>query len=272
MDTGLAFPEHNAIRPRQHSTFASGDHARLGTILQIVGERLAESMDLAPDSDVLDVTAGNCDAALAFARRWCEVTSIPCVQVALERSAMPVDAYAARSSHRPANAAVLPFGDESFDGVVSTFGIMFAPNETLAANELSRVCRKGGRIGFAGWTPASFVGQLFTTVGRYAPSGAASALARWGSEAWIERTFCRHARTIAVRHRTFVFRYRSPAHFVEDFSALHWPVRVAFASLDVKGRASLKRDLVAVVDRFDTAIDGSVRVPSAYVEVVIDKA
>ncbi len=266
-------PDYTAIKLKQNAAWSSGDYAKIGTTLQIVGETLAEAMDLPPDSKVLDVAAGNGNATLAFARRWCEVTSTDYVDQLLDQGRTRAEAEALSVTYKIADAEQLPFEDETFDAVVSTFGVMFAPDQTKAAAELMRVCRPGGKIGLANWTPDGFIGQVFKTLGRHvAPPSGVSSPAQWGSRPWIEETFSGAARSIAIADRAFVFRYRSPDHFVEFFRTYYGPMHKAFLALDQSGQAALSTDLKATIARFNTSKDGSMRAPSDYAEIVISKA
>lgn len=266
-------PDYPAIKLKQNAAWSSGDYARIGTTLQIVGETLAEAMDLPPDSRVLDVAAGNGNATLAFARRWCEVTSTDYVEKLLDQGRSRAEAEALSVSYEIADAEQLPFEDETFDAVVSTFGVMFAPDHTKSAAELLRVCQHGGKIGLANWTPDGFIGQVFKTLGRYvAPPPGVNSPAQWGSRPWIEETFNGAARSISIAGRAFVFRYRSAEHFVEFFRTYYGPMHKAFLTLDQPGQAALASDLKAIVARFNTSTGGSMRVPSDYVEIVISKA
>lgn len=266
-------PDFSAIKAKQNTSWASGDYTKIGVTLQVVGETLAETLDLAPDSRVLDVAAGNGNATLAFARRWCAVTSTDYVDALLARGRDRANAETLDVDFRIADAEDLPFDDATFDAVVSTFGVMFTPDQAQAAAELMRVCRSGGRIGLANWTPDGFIGQIFKTLGRHMPppQGVASP-ANWGRTDWIEATFGAGAANIACTPRDFVFRYRSPAHFVEFFRTYYGPVHKAFLALDAAAQAALETDLHDTIARFNTAADGSMRVPAGYIEVVIAKA
>lgn len=265
-------PDYTAIKAKQSAAWASGDYAMIGTTLQIVGEQLAEAMDLRPGSAVLDVAAGNGNATLAFARRWCDVTSTDYVEDLLARGHGRADAEGLPVTFRIADAEQMPFEPASFDAVVSTFGVMFAPNQAMAAQELLRMCRPDGKIGMANWTPDGFIGQMFKTIGKHIvpPTGLQSP-AVWGDTAWIEDTFARHVRSLTIEQRNFMFRYRSPAHFVEVFRTYYGPVHKAFLALDAEGQAALAQDLMSLITRFDTATDGSMRVPSSYLEIVMTK-
>jgi ubiquinone/menaquinone biosynthesis C-methylase UbiE len=266
-------PDFSAIKAKQNAAWASGDYAKIGTTLQIVGETLAEAMELRPGSSVLDVAAGNGNATLAFARRWCRVTSTDYVDSLLARGRARAEAEALDVAYRVADAEQLPFEAGSFDAVVSTFGVMFTPNQAKAASELLRVCRPGGVIGMANWTPDGFIGQLFKTLGRHiAPPAGVSSPALWGTRPWIEEQFKPAARAIDMDEKMFVFRYRSPEHFMDVFRTFYGPVHKAFLALDQAGQSALAKDLIETIGRFNTATDGSMRVPSAYSEILITKA
>jgi len=269
----LATPDYAAIKTKQNAAWASGDYARIGTTLQIVGENLAEAMNLQPGSSVLDVAAGNGNATLAFARRWCAVTSTDYVDALLARGRARAEAEGQSVAFQVADAEQLPFPDGSFDAVVSTFGVMFTPNQAQAASELLRVCRPGGMVGLANWTPDGFIGQVFKTLGRHLPPPAGvSSPALWGTKPWIDQHFGPKAKRVAIETKTFVFRYRSPEHFLEVFRTYYGPVHKAFLALDPAGQASLAKDLMAGIAILNRATDGSMHVPSAYAEVVITKA
>ncbi|HEX4892493.1 MAG TPA: class I SAM-dependent methyltransferase [Hyphomicrobiaceae bacterium] len=266
-------PDFSAIKAKQNAAWASGDYAKIGTTLQIVGETLAEAMDLRPGSSVLDVAAGNGNATLAFARRWCRVTSTDYVDTLLSRGRARAEAEALDVVYRVADAEQLPFEAGSFDAVVSTFGVMFTPNQAKAASELIRVCRAGGMIGMANWTPEGFIGQIFKTLGRHiAPPAGVSSPALWGTRPWIEQQFKPHARSVEMEEKAFVFRYRSPEHFIDVFRTYYGPVHKAFLALDPVGQSALAKDLLETIGRFNTAMDGSMRVPSAYSEILITKS
>ena len=265
-------PDFAAIKAKQNAAWASGDYARIGTTLQIVGERLAETMDLRAGSSVLDVAAGNGNATLAFARTFCDVTSTDYVDALLARGRSRAEAEGQQVAFQIADAERLPFGDASFDAVVSTFGVMFTPDQAKAAGELARVCRPGGLIGMANWTPEGFIGQVFKTLGRHiAPPAGVSSPALWGTKPWLEQHFGPQASRIAIEGKEFVFRYRSPDHFMDVFRGYYGPIHKAFLALDAAGQTALDKDLRATIASFNTATDGSMRVPSAYAEIVITR-
>ncbi|MNS27005.1 Demethylrebeccamycin-D-glucose O-methyltransferase [compost metagenome] len=254
------------------ASWASGDYAVIGTTLQIVGEQLAEACDLLCDERVLDVAAGNGNATLAAARRGCKVTSTDYVAALLERGEERARAERLNVSFQVADAEALPFVDGSFDAVLSTFGVMFTPDQPKAAAELARVCRPGGRIGLANWTPEGFVGQMFKTLGQHLPPPpGANPPSRWGTEAWLHEHFDERDFLLQVTRRTFNFRYRSAAHFIDTFRQWYGPVHKAFAALPADGAKALEADLTELINRMNRAGDKSLVVPSEYLEVVITR-
>lgn len=265
-------PDYAAIKSKQNAAWASGDYARIGTTLQIVGETLAEAMDIDPRAKVLDVAAGNGNATLAFARRFCDVTSTDYVEALLAKGSRRAEAEALPVRYQTADAEQLPFDDASFDAVVSTFGVMFTPNQMKAASELVRVCRSGGKIGLANWTPTGFIGQLFKTLGGHVPPPAGvKSPALWGDQTWLNDAFGSSASAIKVEPLNFVFRYRSPSEFVDIFRQYYGPTHKAFLSLDAAGQQRLEADILALIARFNRATNGAMIVPSEYVQVVISK-
>ena len=262
-----------AVKIRQNTDWGSGDYAKIGTTLQIVGEELAEAMDLNPAALVLDVAAGNGNATLAFARRWCDVTSTDYVETLLARSEARATAEDLRVKYQVADAEALPFSDGEFDAVVSTFGVMFTPNHLQAASELIRTCRSGGKVGLANWTPQSFIGELFKIIGAvFPPPPGVQSPCLWASREWIEETFGAASKSIAFKQKSFVFRYRSPEHFVEVFRAFYGPVHNAFLALDAEQRATMEASILNLIAERNTATDGSMRLPAEYAEIVMVKA
>ena len=260
-----------AIKSRQQIAWGSGDYAVIGARLQIVGETLCEAVDLRSNQRVLDVAAGNGNATLAAARRFAEVVSTDYVAALLERGRERAEADRLKVAFQEADAEALPFADNSFDVVLSTFGVMFTPNHERAANEMKRVCRPGGKIGLANWTPEGFIGQLFKTIGKYVPPApGAKSPALWGTKAHLEALFGPKA-SVAAESRNYVFRYKSPEHWVEIFRTYYGPVLKAFAAIDPAAREALEADLHILLGRFNTAEDGTLVVPSEYLEVVVTK-
>jgi len=261
-----------ALKTRQQAAWASGDYAIIGTTLQIVGEQLAEACDLRWDEQVLDVAAGNGNATLAAARRGCAVLSTDYVPGLLEKGARRAEAEGLRVKFEVADAEALPYADGRFDCVLSTFGVMFAPDHAKAASEMLRVCRPGGRIGLANWTPAGFIGQVFKTLGQYMPPPAgAKPPPLWGQEAHLQALFGEGAASIRITPRDFNFRYRSAAHFIDVFRTWYGPIHKAFLALPPEQGQALERDLMALVEGANRGGSGSLVVPSEYLEVVVTR-
>jgi ubiquinone/menaquinone biosynthesis C-methylase UbiE len=268
-----AAPDFAAVKTRQKAAWASGDYAVIGTTLQIVGESLCEAADLHAGQAVLDVAAGNGNATLAAARRWCEVTSTDYVPALLERAR---ERAAAERLHGiqflEADVEALPFDDARFDAVLSTFGCMFAPNPPRVAAEMLRVCRPGGKIGMSNWTPDGFIGQVFKTIGKHvAPPAGVSSPALWGTHDRIAELFGASASDISAQTRQFMFRYRSAEHMLEVFRGYYGPILKAFAALDTGGQAALAEDLATLMRRFNRAGTASLVIPSDYLEIVVTR-
>ena len=264
-------PDLGALKQKQQAAWSSGDYAIVGTTLQIVGETLCEAVDLRAGEKVLDVAAGNGNATLAAARRWGRVTSTDYVPALLERGRARAAGDGLDVVFQTADAEDLPFSAGEFDVVLSTFGVMFTADHAKAAQEMIRVCHKGGRIGMSNWTPAGFIGQVFKTLGRHVPPApGAQSPALWGTPDHLKHLFG-NAGQIATTERQFAFRYRSPAHFLEVFRTWYGPMLKAFAVLPEAGKAALEQDLLALVAQMNRAKDGTMVVDSSYLDVVVTK-
>ncbi len=265
-------PDLEGLKAKQRATWASGDFAIIGTTLQIVGESLCEAIDLRAGSKVLDVAAGNGNGTLAAARRFAAVTSTDYVPALLEDGRRRAAAERLEVEFQEADAENLPFADGAFDAVLSSFGVMFAPNHARAAGEMIRVCRPGGRIGLANWTPRGFVGRLLGVVGRHVPPPAGvTPPSRWGDTDHLAQLFAQSAAAIHTTPREFAFRYRSSQHFVDIFRAWYGPVHKAFAALPAEGQARLEQDILDLCAEFNVSNDPTLIAPAEYLEVVIVK-
>jgi SAM-dependent methyltransferase len=262
--------DFTAVKSRQHAAWSAGDYAVVGTTLQIVGESLCEAIDLRSGGRVLDVAAGNGNATLAAARRWCDVISTDYVSALLESGRRRALAEGHIITFQEADAEHLPFADRTFDAVLSTFGVMFAPDQEQAARELARVCKPGGRIGLANWTPGSFIGRLFTLIGQYVPPAAGvQSPALWGTRLRLDQLFSATAAAIHVEPREFIFRYRSPMHWVEVFRNYYGPLNKTFGALDSDRQAAFTRELLDLIEGGNRSRDRSLVLPSEYLEVVV---
>lgn len=272
LTTNSALPALSPVKTRQQATWASGDYAIIGSTLQIIGETLCEALDLRGGQRVLDVAAGNGNAALAAARRWCDVTASDYVPAHLQRAGERAIAERLPINTQLADAEALPFADASFDVVTSIFGVMFTPDHEKSAGEMLRVCRSQGKIGLANWTPAGFIGELFRTIGKYiAPPANMKSPLLWGTAAHIDELFGKDASCITTETKNFMFRYRSDGHWIDLFKASYGPVLKVFEALDAPSQDALTSDLKRLIARFNQARDGTMVVPGEYLQAVIEK-
>jgi ubiquinone/menaquinone biosynthesis C-methylase UbiE len=265
---GLTDEQIDTVKTRQQATWSSGDFAVIGTTLQLVGELLCEAVDIEAGWHVLDVAAGNGNASLAAARRNADVTATDYVPELLERAAARAAADGVPLTTRVADAEALPYADQTFDAVLSVFGVMFAPRQERAASELARVCRPGGRIGLANWTPTSFVAEMFETVARYVTPPPVPSVFRWGREPEVVELLGPDVRVHSASTRQFVFRYRSAEDFVDTFRMFYGPTNRAFAALEAEGRDALQHDLLTLTNSWNRSTTGALAVPAEYLEIV----
>lgn len=262
-------PDPGAIKDRQQKTWASGDFARIGNLMVLMGERLCEAVDLRAESKVLDVATGSGNAAISAARRFCEVRGVDYVPELIEYARTRAEIEQMEVAFEVGDAENLPYPDASFDVVLSTIGVMFAPNQEKAASELLRVCRPAGKLGLANWTPDGFIGNMFRTVGKHAPPPAGvKPPPLWGTGERIEDLFGDEVSSLETTRRSFIFRYPSVAHYIEYHRTYFGPIRKAFEVLDPAGQGALVRDLEDLLDRWNTSGDGTLVVPGDYLEVV----
>ena len=273
MSVTTAPADFTAIKAKQQGTWSAGDYAVIGTTLQLTGELLCEAVDVRAGDLVLDVAAGNGNASLAAARRSCDVTATDYVPALLDGTRARAEAEGLSIDVREADAEALPYDDESYDVVLSTFGVMFTPDQERAAAELTRVCRPGGHIGLTNWTPSGFIGQMFKVVGKHVPppAGINSPL-QWGTEPRLRELFGKGVSTLRAEPKEFVFRYRSPEHWLDTFRTFYGPTHKAFAALDEAGQDAFARDLLALAGEHNTSTTGALRIPSEYLEVVAVRA
>ena len=265
-------PDLAAIKGRQQATWSSGDYHMIATQIQIVSELLIEALDVRSTERVLDVATGSGNAALAAARRGCEVVGVDYVPALLERARRRAEAEGLTIDFQDGDAEALPFADGAFDVVSSVFGSMFAPDQEKTASELARVVRSGGRIGIVAHTPDGFIGNLFKVIGKHVPppAGLRSPI-QWGTEARLRELFIGQIADMTVEKRFYTFRDRSPERYVDYWRTFYGPTLKAFDAVGESGRAALEADIVDLIGRFNRADDGTMVVPSEYLEAVIVK-
>ena len=266
-------PDYAAIMARQCEIWSVDEESKIGGQLQLVGEELAEAIDLPPGQRVLDIAFGNGNATLALAKRWQNVTSIDCIDRHLKNSIKRSKAEGIDIDYQLADTEELPFETNSFDAVISTFGVMFFPNQKVIVRELCRVCKPGGKIAFTSWTPNSFVGCLLKLIRRYSPPplGVRSPML-WGCRDWVDETFSRQTLFMNFGLKKFMFRYHTPEAFIDYFRRNYGPVYDAYEKLTNEQQLQLSKELLALIDEFNSAVDGSMRVASEYAEIIITKA
>jgi SAM-dependent methyltransferase len=272
MTTESQAPGLGAIKERQQKTWTSGDFARIGNLMVLMGERLCEALDLRAGSKVLDVAAGSGNTAISAARRFCEVRGVDYVPELIEYARKRAEAEQMKVTFEVGDAEELLYSDASFDVVLSTIGVMFAPNQEKAASELLRVCRPGGKIGLANWTPDGYIGNLFRTIGKHvSPPPDIKPPPLWGTEERLGELFGDEVSSLETTRRSFIFRYPSVAHYIEYHRTFFGPIRKAFEVLGPAGQRALVRDLEELVDRWNTSGDGTLVVPGDYLEAVAMK-
>jgi SAM-dependent methyltransferase len=263
----------SAIKDRQRRTWASGDYGAVAARLVPIAEQLVEAADLRAGARVLDVAAGTGNATLAAARCDCDVTGIDYVPELLERGRERAAAERFEIAFDEGDAEQLPYPDASFDAVLSCVGVMFTPDQPRAAAELLRVCRPGGTIALANWTPTSFVGGIFRTVSTYVPQPAGlKPPGLWGTEERLRELLGDGITELKIRKRQFVFRFRSAEQLVDFFRDCYGPVGKAFAALDEAGQGRLYGDLLSLVAAHNREPGASVALPSEYLEVIATRS
>jgi ubiquinone/menaquinone biosynthesis C-methylase UbiE len=269
-----AAPDLEAVTQIQQKVWSQGDFAKIGNRHQMVGERLCETVDVLSVERVLDVACGSGNAALAAARRFAEVVGVDYVPELLAHGRERAVAEGLEAEFVEGDAQALPFDDGSFDVVLSTFGAMFAPDQEKTAAELLRVCRAGGRIGMANWTPEGLVGGgMFAAIAKHAPPPpGVKPPSLWATEGRLRELFGDGISELRVEPQTINFRYRSPEHWMEFFGTYFGPIKMAFARVGDDGAAALEHDLLEVMRAHNRAGDKALVAPAAYVEVVATRA
>jgi ubiquinone/menaquinone biosynthesis C-methylase UbiE len=266
-------PDFTAIKSRQRQMWGSGDYHVIASLIVPTAERLCDTVDLRASERVLDVATGTGNAAIAAARRLCVVTGVDYAPSLLDRGRTRAEAEGLPVTFAEEDAEALSAEDGAYDVVLSTFGVMFAPNQTQAAHEVLRVCRPGGRIGLANWTPEGWIGEMLRTVGRHVPPPAGLRPAtRWGSEEGLRELLAGGVASLQATRQTIVMRFASPEQYLDLFRSYYGPVVKAFEALDESGHQALANDLHQTLLRYARPVDGTLQVPAEYLEVVAVRA
>jgi SAM-dependent methyltransferase len=257
----------------QRETWTSGDFPTMGLELSIVGELLCESVPILAEDRVLDVATASGNTALAAARRRAAVTGVDITPALLERARLRAEAEGLRIDFREGDATALAFPDASFDVVISTFGAIFAPDPEKTAHQMARVCRPGGKIAMANWTPEGMLGTLFRILANYSPDDPQhdahwDSPVSWGDEAILRRRLQPYVADLRVERKTMRFRSRSPAHWVEFMKTHFGPAILAFEHSSSTGREALEREMLDLMQRFNRSPNGTALGESEYIEVV----
>jgi ubiquinone/menaquinone biosynthesis C-methylase UbiE len=259
----------DAIKERMRKVWTSGEYARIGNPIAIMGELLCEAVDLRSGDKVLDVATGSGNTAISAARRFCEVTGMDLAPESIEHARRRAEAEGMEITFEVGDAEDLSYPDGSFDVVLSTLGVMFCPRQEKAAGELLRVCRSGGKIGLANWTPEGFIGAFLRTVGKHVPPPpGVKPPTLWGTEEYLQELIGGGVSSLQTTRRIYNFRYPSAEHFVGWFREYYGPTVRAFAALDAEGQDALAHDIKELVESHNVADDGTMVVPSEYLEAV----
>ena len=267
--TPTPIPDLTTVKERQQKVWSSGDYGKVGVSLVVIGELLCEAVDVRSGQKVLDVATGSGNTAISAARRFCDTTGIDYVPDLIEQARERAAAEGLDVAFEVGDAENLPYPDASFDVVLSTVGVMFTPDQEKAAQELLRVCKPGGKIGLANWVPDGYVGNMLRTVGKhFPPPPGVKPPPLWGTEDRLRELLGDGVSSMETRRRTYVFRYLSADHFIEQFRSYYGPMHKAFDSLDPEEREALKSDLEELIDYWNISDDETIILPSDYLEVV----
>lgn len=262
-------PEMEALKARLKATWMSGDYGHFAKYLEPGALEFLSRLQIAPGTRMLDVGCGAGQIAIPAARAGAQVTGIDLASNLIEQAQVRAQAEGVPVRFDVGDAEMLPYQDASYDLVVSLIGAMFAPRPNLVAAELLRVCRPGGRIAMANWTPEGHVGQMFKVIGkRVPPPPLMESPLKWGSETIVRERLQGGTSSINVEKRMYPMRYPfPPAEVVEFFFTYYGPTLKALASLDTDGQAALRQDLEQLWSTNNRATDGTTHVEAEYLEV-----
>jgi len=268
-DVGMT-PELESLKARLKATWSAGDFGQIAKSTAAGAEEFIKRLDLQPGMKVLDVACGSGNLALPAARAGATVTGIDIAPNLIEQARANAEREGLQIQFEEGDAEALPYDDASFDAVVTMFGAMFAPRPELVVSELKRVCKRGGFIAMANWTPTGFVGRMFKTVaGHFPPPPGMPPPVLWGVEATVRERFQEGISKLETNERTLTFKFPfPPADVVEHFRNYFGPIQKAFGALDENGQAALRGDLEQLWTENNRATDGTTQGDSQYLEVI----
>ncbi|HUR97006.1 MAG TPA: class I SAM-dependent methyltransferase [Pyrinomonadaceae bacterium] len=274
MDSISMTTEVKGLKKKLRATWMAGDFAEIAKSFETGAAEFVARLDIAPGKSVLDIACGNGNTAIPAARSGADVTGVDIAPYLIEQAIVRAAASGVSAEFDVGDAEDLPYEDASFDIVMTMFGAMFAPRPTVVALELYRVCRPGGTIAMANWTPEGFIGQMFKTTAKHVPPPAAMpSPLLWGSEETVKSRLSYAASDLQMVRRSIDLVFPiSPVEVVEHFRRYYGPTQKAFEALDENGQAALQRDLEELWSGYNTATDGTTKVVSEYLEVKATKS
>jgi|ERR1051325_5288649 SAM-dependent methyltransferase len=273
MESG-ATSELAALKTKLRATWIAGDFGEIARFYADQAEDFIKRLELKPGMKVLDVACGTGNLALPAAQTGATVTGVDIAPNSLEQGRRNAKAAGLNVQFDEGDAEALPYGPASFDAVVTMFGAMFAPRPDVVAAELKRVCRPGGVIAMANWTPSGFIGKMFrTTAAHFPPPPGMTSPVLWGVEETVRERFSEGISKVETRLQNvrWVFPF-SPAEVVEHFRLYYGPTQKAFGALDDNAQAALRKDLEELWSANNQATDGTTDVIAEYLEVIAQRA
>ena len=269
-----ATPNLTQLKAGMKASWMAGDFGQIARYIAPMGEEFVERLAIPAGSRLLDVACGTGNTAIPAARAGAEVTGVDIATNLLDQARERARSERLDIRFQDGDAEELPFPDHSFDFVITMFGAMFAPRPERVASELLRVCKSGGHIAMANWTPRGFVGEQFELMARTVPPPPGiPAPVLWGDENIVRQRFANGVAQLALNPRKVQFRYPfSPKDLVQFFRQYFGPTQMAFSRLDETGRAALAAESEALYIAHNRATDGTTMIEGEYLEVRAAKA
>ncbi len=264
-----ATTELESLKSRMKATWMSGDFDRVAQTYAPGARAFVERLWLKPGERVLDVACGSGNLSFPAARGGADVTGLDIATNLIRTARERARTEGLRVNFDEGDAEQMPYGDDSFDLVMTMFGAMFAPRPDVTAAEMLRVCRRGGRVAMANWTPSGFIGRMFKATAAHVPPPNVPSPLLWGDEDAVRERLRDGVGELHISRRTVAFRLPlTPGQTVDFFREWYGPTLRAFAALDADGQAALRRDLTSLWAEHNRATDGTTLVESEYLEVV----